>query len=78
MISYDRKFFAINVIFKTFYRPNHSKKLKFVYTITFSFLFKNLDAKEIGFQPLTVNCSNAVPRPERRASHFTRVSSCGL
>ena len=43
-----------------------------------SLLFKTLDAKEIGFQPLTVNCSNAAPRPGREASHFIRVSSCEL
>ena len=39
---------------------------------------KNWDVTAIGFQPSTVNCSRATPRPEREASLGTRVSSCGL
>ena len=40
--------------------------------------FKNRDVKVIGCHASTVNCSSPAPRPERDASHFTRVSRCGL
>ena len=40
--------------------------------------FKNLEVKAIGFHPSAVNFSRAAPGPERDASHFTRVSRCGL
>ena len=42
-----------------------------------SLLFKTLDANETGFQPLTLSCPKAAPRPEREALHFIRVLSSG-
>ena len=40
--------------------------------------FRNQDVNAIGFHPSTPNCSSAVPKPEREASHFTSISSFGL
>ena len=78
MISYDRKFFAIKIIFKIFYGPRHSKEFKFIDAVAFFITIQKSRCKKIGFQPLIVNCSNAVRMPERDAPHFIRVSSCGL
>ena len=64
--------------FQIFYAADHSRFSSSLMLQRSSLLFENLDAREIGFQPLTVNCSNAGPKPEREESHFIRVSSGGL